>query len=191
MNLPPSNPSISHHVMFLLRVVRPHDLFMLRSLSKVTAKLLDKVVVACVHCLLSPMIHRKFRSRWRERETEGGEGSGGGGRGTGNRSEWEFVPLLSSSPCTTPHVSAKSQLLTDSLSGRDCPPPSPPSLAVINWGRERGRACGILVHRYGGGGFQKECRKLAEARQRFRQLTSPPSPLCWIQKQSVSSEVVE
>ena len=184
MNLPPLNPSSSHHVMFLLRVVRPHDLFMLRSLSKVTAKLLDKVVVACVHCLLSPMIHRKFRSRWRERETEGGEGSGGGGRGTGNRSEWEFVPLLSSSTCTTPHVSAKSQLLTDSLSGRDCSPLTPParSLVLLSTGE---RACGILVDRYGGGEFQKECRKLAEARQRFRQLTSSPSPspLCWIQQQ--------
>ena len=159
--------------MFLLRVVRPHDLFMLRSLSKVTAKLLDKVVVACVHCLLSPMIHRKFRSRWRgRRETEG---SGGGGRGTGNRSEWEFVPLLSSSPCTTPHVSAKSQLLTDSLSGResrDCPP-----LSTLSCCYQLGeRACGTLVDRYGGGEFQKECRKLAEARQRFRQLTSPPLP---------------
>ena len=148
LNLPPLNPSSSHHVMFLLRVVRPHDLFMLRSLSKVTAKLLDKVV-ACVHCLLSPMIHRKFRSRWRERETEGGEGSGGGGRGTGNRSEWEFAPLLSSPPCTTPHVSAKSQLLTDSLSGResrDCPP-----LSTLSCCYQLGeRACGILVDRYGG-----------------------------------------
>ena len=81
---------------------------MFRSLSKVTAKLLDKVVACDADCL-SPMIHRKFRSRWRESEREKEEEKEEGDRKSirmGVRSV--VVAVL----CTT-HVSAESELLTD------------------------------------------------------------------------------